>query len=420
MALLLPSRKQWAWQDLEVGLFCHFGINTFADLEWSDGTVPASEFNPTDFDAEQWAAAAKLAGMRYLVLTAKHHDGFCNWPTLTTDYSVKSSPFEGDVVGAVAAACRHQGLKLGLYCSPWDRHEPCYPDEAAYDRFYMMQWTELLTHYGEVTEVWFDGAGSQDHQFDWDNIFKVVYHHQPDGVCFNGWDLRWVGNEDGVAPNPCWNVAEDLWGTTRYLPAECDVPLRKGWFWHPDDEDTRKSLPHLWDIYHRSVGHGCNLLLNVAPDRRGCLPEADVAAIVNLHRMVESVYRDDLAVGAEVRASSQAESEPKNGAANAVDGDRRTRWLAADETGWVEVRFGAARDFDRVMLEEWLPEGERIQRWRLLADDDRELASGEGVGHKRIVRFEPTSAESLKLVIEAALAPPTLRSLRVFLGQDPD
>ncbi|MBI2297330.1 MAG: alpha-L-fucosidase, partial [Armatimonadetes bacterium] len=311
-----------------------------------------------------------------------------------------------------------QGLKLGIYCSPWDRHEPCYADPAAYDRFYMMQWMELLGNYGEVAEVWFDGAGSQDHPFDWERIHRVIYHHQPDAVCFNGPDVRWVGNEDGLAPNPCWNVVDDA-GTPVYRPAECDVPLRGGWFWHPDNEATRKSPAHLWDIYHRSVGHGTNLLLNVGPDPRGLLPEADVAALVNLRRGLDRAYADDLALGRDVTTSSVAGGEPRFGGQNAVDGDPRTRWHAAEESAWLEVRLPDRREVDRAVLQEWLADGERVRRWRLVADGERELAAGESLGHKQIVRFAPAEVASVRLMIEQADQPAAVRALQLFRGADP-
>lgn len=406
-----------------MGLFVHFGINTFADLEWSDGTCSPRLFAPSALNADQWAAAAKLAGMRYLVITAKHHDGFCLWQTATTDYSVAGSPWQdgqGDVIAEVADACRRQGIKLGLYCSPWDRHEPCYADEPAYDRFYMMQWIELLSRYGDVCEVWFDGAGSQDHHFDWPAIYKVVRHYQPHAVCFNGPDVRWVGNEDGLAPDPCWNAIEDDHGRLVYRPAECDVPLRTGWFWHPDNESTRKSPAHLWDIYHRSVGHGANLLLNVGPDRRGLLPETDVAAIVNLHRALQRAYGKDLLAGGEVVTSGDFGREPRNGGRNVADGDPRTRWLADAETAWVEVALPHPAEIDRVVLQEWLPEGERVRRWRLFADGDRLLAAGESIGHKKIVRFEPVTAHRVRLEIVESVAPPAIRAVQAYRGFDPE
>ncbi len=425
MASPRPTAKQLAWQDLETGLFVHFGVNTYADQEWTDGTVEPARFNPVELDARQWARAARAAGFRYLVVTAKHHDGFCLWPTETTDYCVKSSPWRdghGDVLEEVAAACAAEGLKLGFYCSPWDRHEPCYADAAAYDRFYVQQWTELLTRYGPVAEVWFDGAGSQDHHFDWPRIYDTVYALQPEAVCFNGVDVRWVGNEDGLAPDPCWNVVEysGAWPTSRqaaemvYRPAECDVPLRKGWFWHPDpDGQTRKPLPKLWDIYHRSVGHGANLLMNIGPDPSGLIPEADAAAIAELRRTLDRAYGVDLATGASVAASSAQDA-----AGRVADGDRTTAWQADAGTAWVELRLPEPREIDRAVVEESLAGGERIKGWRLLVDG-AQVASGESIGHKKIARFAPVRATTVRLTVDQADEPPALRTIQLYRGEDP-
>jgi alpha-L-fucosidase len=255
-----PTPGQLAWQQAGFGIFCHFGINTFYGKEWSDGTLDPKAFNPTELDAGDWATAAAAAGARYLVLTAKHHDGFCLWPTDTTEYSVKSSPWRGDVVERTAQACRDAGIGLGLYLSPWDRNAPCYADPAAYDEFYQCQLTELCTRYGPLFEIWFDGAGSGGRRYDWDGITRVIDEHPPGAMVFNMGrpTIRWVGNEDGLAADPCWYEVDG-----EYLPPECDVPIRRHWFWQPDDEQTLKSLEHLLAIHYRSVGLGAGLLLNV-------------------------------------------------------------------------------------------------------------------------------------------------------------
>lgn len=282
----------------QFGVFCHFGINTFHAREWSDGTLPAASFNPTRLDATQWAESARLAGASHLILTAKHHDGFCLWPTATTEYSVAASPWrngKGDVVAEVAAACAAAGLGFGIYLSPWDRHEPTWAtDPTRYDRLYEQQLTELCTHYGELFELWFDGAGSEQHPYDWDAIMSVAQRHQPQAMIFNmgAPTIRWVGNEDGLASDPCWYVVDatrksiyddgqdELSGDARYLPPECDVAIRRHWFWQPDDLDTLKSLNHLQAIWYRSVGLGANLLLNVPPNREGLFDEHDRARLI--------------------------------------------------------------------------------------------------------------------------------------------
>jgi alpha-L-fucosidase len=286
-----PTAAQLAWQETGFALFLHFGINTFHGKEWSDGTLDPHTFNPTELDARQWVDTAVAAGAGHVILTAKHHDGFCLWPTDTTDYCVASSPWRdgnGDVVADLAEACREAGIGLGLYLSPWDRNAACYDDPDAYDTFYLRQLTELCTRYGRLTELWFDGAGSENRQYDWDAVMAVIDKHQPDAMVFNMGrpTIRWVGNEDGLADDPCWYVT-DATGTSiydadprslgalRYLPPECDVPIRRHWFWQPDHLHTLKSREHLLAIWYRSVALGAGLLLNVPPDRRGLIDEAD-------------------------------------------------------------------------------------------------------------------------------------------------
>ncbi|MGC4108513.1 MAG: alpha-L-fucosidase [Thermomicrobiales bacterium] len=294
MAIARPTPGQLAWQrERSFAMFCHFGVNTFNSKEWSDGSLPAASFAPTALDCRQWAETARDAGASHIILTAKHHDGFCLWPTATTDYSVASSPWRdgaGDVVAELATACREAGIGLGLYLSPWDRHDPDWEsDPASYDARYLRQLTELCTQYGPLVEVWFDGAGSEHHPYDWDAIMTVVETHQPEAMVFNMGrpTIRWVGNEDGLASDPCWYTVdstaksiytddkEGLAGGGWYLPPECDVAIRRHWFWQPDDLHTLKSVNHLEAIWYRSVGLGANLLLNVPPDRRGLIDDRD-------------------------------------------------------------------------------------------------------------------------------------------------
>lgn len=403
--LAKPTLQQMAWQDLELGMFCHFGMNTFCDQEWGEGTDSPQKFNPAQLDARQWVRTAKLAGFKYFVLTAKHHDGFCLWPTKTTDYSVKSSPWkdgQGDVVREVSDACREEGLQFGLYLSPWDRHEPCYPDKAAYDDFYAEQLTELLTQYGPLVEVWFDGAGSQGREYDWQRIIGLVTQYQPDAMVFNMGQptIRWVGNEDGVAPYPCWNTSESAresmftsdmltWmeGTSSWVPAECDVPIRKRhWFWHPDDESSLHSLEHLMDLYYRSVGHGATLLLNVAPDDRGLLPEVDVQRVIEL--------------GDEIR--------------------RRFDAPLADTTGGgteVTLHLEGEQSVDHVILMEDIAHGERVREYVLEAKckgEWVELVKGSAIGHKKIDKFAAVETSELRVRFTAYAATPIVRKFAAY------
>lgn len=289
----LPTPQQLAWQRAQFGMFCHFGINTFNNKEWSAGQLDPVTFAPTELDPRQWVDVALRAGMKYLILTAKHHDGFCLWPTETTPYSVVSSPGKIDVVQRVAEACQAAGLGFGLYLSPWDRNAECYADPAAYDDFYIRQMTELCTRYGELYEIWLDGAGSEGRTYAWERIMQVIDRHQPEAMIFNMGNktIRWVGNEDGLASDPClyavqsvstsaFTEAQEGSGKWEYLPPECDVAIRQHWFWQDDDIATLKSPEHLLGIIYRSIGRGANLLLNLGPDRRGLLDDADAAALL--------------------------------------------------------------------------------------------------------------------------------------------
>lgn len=390
-AVVRPTRAQLAWQRLGLGLMVHFGLNTFHGKEWSDGTLPASSFDPEALDAREWVDLAVELGAKYLVLTAKHHDGFCLWPTATTDYSVASSPWRdgrGDVVAEVAAACADAGVGLGLYLSPWDRHDPRYPDPAAYADVYVQQLTELCTGYGPLVEVWFDGAGSEGYQYDWQRFMQVVHRHQPDAMVFNMGDptIRWVGNEDGLASDPVeyvvhhtqmsnYTVVTTEFAEALYLPPECDVSVRRGWFWK--EQDAPKSLEHLQAIWYRSVGLGANLLLNVPPDTRGRIDPADAAVV--------------RALGASLRADfGQPVTVPL---------------VRTGPTTW-RGDLGAGADLDHVVLHEQLDGGQRVRR-HTVALDGRVVAGAGTVGATRVHLVPRTAARVLEVEVDdpdAALA----------------
>lgn len=379
---LAPTPGQLAWQLAGFGIFLHFGINTFNGVEWSDGALAPATFRPTELDARQWVRTAVGAGARYVVLTAKHHDGFCLWPTATTPYSVASSPWKdgaGDVVAELAEACGEAGLGLGLYLSPWDRNADCYGDPAAYDAFYVRQLTELCTRYGPLCELWFDGAGSEGRAYDWDAVMAVIDRHQPDAMVFNMGrpTIRWVGNENGLAADPCRYVTHstgisvyddgrtDL-GSARYLPPECDVPVRAHWFWQPDDRDTLKSREELLDIWYSSVGLGAGLLLGVPPDRRGLIDDADRDRLLQ--------FTGELArrLGSPTTA--------------ALTPDGRDLVAAFDRP----VRA------DHVELREDLTRGQRVDGHEVWADG-RLIASGRTVGIRRVHRVEPVTVRELRI-----------------------
>ncbi|GBG11010.1 alpha-L-fucosidase [Paenibacillus agaridevorans] len=420
--LALPTNAQREWQDMELGLFCHFGINTFCDQEWGEGKDSPALFNPDKLDARQWVRTAREAGFRYFILTAKHHDGFCLWPTATTDYSVASSPWkngQGDVVAECAAACREEGIGFGIYVSPWDRHEPSYADPALYDDFYARQLEELLTGYGPLVEVWFDGAGSEGREYDWPRIMGLVKKYQPQAMVFNmgAPTIRWVGNEDGLAPYPCWNTAESarasmftnstshwLPETPRWVPAECDVPIRKDrWFWHPGEEHLLLSLDDLMDIYYRSVGHGATLLLNAAPDDRGLLPEVDAARLIEFGNEIRRRFGSSVA---ETAGVEEAAAEAAESAGFADD---------AAYTTVLPLPMGAV--IDHAVLMEDIAYGERVRKYALEAFADgawKVLHEGSAIGHKKIEAFPPVVAEKLRLRITEAAAEPVIRRMAAY------
>ncbi len=420
----VPTPQQLKWQRIEYGMFCHFGLNTFHNLEWSDGTKNPETFTPSDFDARQWIEVAREVGMKYLVVTAKHHDGFCLYPTKYTDYSVEASPWrngKGDVVREVADACHDLGVMFGFYLSPWDRHEPSYENSAEYDKHFKNQLRELLTGYGEVGEVWFDGAGSEGHVYDWDGYYSLIRELQPDAlIAICGPDIRWVGNEDGVAPDTLWNVVGQ--GDNKvWKPAECDVPIRDHhWFFHTNDEKSLRSIKNLIDIYYRSVGHGANLLLNVSPDRRGLLPDSDVERLREMHAILSETFDTNIAVGKTASASNvRGGDEPGFGAANLVDEKRETYWATDDGVtrASVTIDLGAPATFNRSMVQEHIALGQRVEEFAVEAWTDgqwREVTSGTTIGHKRLNRFPETTARKVRLVIRKSRACPVIEAFGLY------
>jgi len=390
-AVARPTAGQLAWQrERSFALFCHFGINTFHGKEWSDGSLPASSFAPTALDCRQWAETAREAGASHIILTAKHHDGFCLWPTATTDYSVASSPWrngEGDVVGDLAAACRAAGVGLGVYLSPWDRHEPTWnTDHATYDALYLRQLTELCTRYGPLVEVWFDGAGSEQHPYDWEAIMSVVRMHQPEAMVFNMGHptVRWVGNEDGLATDPCWYTVDEtaksiytdekdgLAGGGWYLPPECDVAIRRHWFWQPDDLHTLKSVQHLQAIWYRSVGLGANLLLNVPPNRRGLLDRADRTRLLAFTTSIRERFAHPIA------------------------------GRIAQKGARVTVTFPDAVTFDHLVLREAIEHGQRIGNHRItdIRSGETIVGSVHTIGSQRVHAFPAVTTDAILIEID--------------------
>ena len=418
-ARLVPTPQQLEWQQMELTAFLHFGINTFTGREWGDGKENPALFNPTDFDAEQWVRSLKEAGFKMAILTAKHHDGFCLWPTKTTGHSVAASPWKdgkGDVVRELRDACDKYGIKFGVYLSPWDRNASCYGDSPKYNEFFIEQLTELLTNYGEVHEVWFDGANGEGpngkkQEYDWTAILSTIRRLQPRAVtAIMGDDVRWVGNERGLGRETEWSAtvltpctyarceeqnkalgvkatSKDLGGRDMlvnakelfWYPSEVDVSIRPGWFYHQQEDNQVKSLKHLTDIYFKSVGYNSVLLLNIPPDQRGRISDADV---------------NRLKAFADYRKEIFADNRVKGGlkAWTARPGDTRVYQLKPKS------------EINVVMLREDISKGQRMEAFTveaLTADGWKEIAKGTTVGYKRLIRIPAVAARQLRVKVDA-------------------
>lgn len=421
-----PTAAQLGWQRDELAMFVHFGMNTFTDREWGDGQEDPALFAPTNLDARQWARSARGAGFRAMILTAKHHDGFCLWPTNTTDHSVARSRWRGgagDVVREFVNACAAEGLKAGLYLSPWDRHEPSYGDSPRYNDFYCAQLTELLTRYGRIHEVWFDGANGEGpngrkQTYDWPRIWALVRRLQPEAVIFSdaGPDIRWIGNERGIAGDPNWSTVDPVVvpypgasgdAVTQMLqhgdptgsawrPGETDVSIRPGWFHHAAEDSRVKSPAELVELYFTSVGRNSKLLLNVPPTRAGLLHDGDVANLSNMHRRLQTLFATDLA------AHSSA------------------AWRATGmRTAVLDIDLGRTRRVSVADLREDVTHGQAVARYTLNGTEGgawRLLAHGTTIGYRKLDRFDTASVRRVRLTIDDAVAAPRPVRLALFSG----
>nr|WP_294813750.1 alpha-L-fucosidase [uncultured Sphingomonas sp.] len=436
----VPSLRQWRWHGREQYAFVHFSINTFTDKEWGFGDEDPKLFDPSDFDADQIAAAAKAGGLEGLILTAKHHDGFCLWPTTRTEHCIRNSPYKdgkGDIVREMADACRRAKLPFGVYLSPWDRNHAEY-GRPAYVDYFRAQLTELCTRYGELFEVWFDGANGGDgyyggarearkidapRYYDWPSIVALVHKLQPDACTFDplGADIRWVGNEDGVAGDPCWPTMPNkpydqkegnsgVRGGAIWWPAETDVSIRPGWFYHADEDSKVKGPERLIRLYDESVGRGTNLNLNIPPDRRGRIPDQDVKILKSFGDAIRATFARDLAQGAVAHASHSR--GPGFEAARVLDGNRESYWASpdgvTDPTLTLDLKPGTR--FDVIRLREYLPLGVRVTRFAVDAEIDgnwRTLAEHECISAQRVIRLDaPITPRRVRLrVVEAPVCP---------------
>ncbi len=421
----VPRASQLAWQQDELAIFIHFGVNTFTNREWGDGTESPAIFNPTRLDAGQWARTARAAGFRAMVLTAKHHDGFCLWPTKTTRHSVANSPFRGgrgDVVREFVDACRAENLKVGLYCSPWDRNAPAYGDSPRYNDLFCDQLSELLTQYGPIHEVWFDGANGEGpngrrQEYDWPRFWAHVRGLQPDAVMFSdaGPDIRWIGNERGVAGDTNWSTVDpsvvpipgmsgdavmkmlqdgDPRGSV-WRPGETDVSIRPGWFHHPAEDARVKSVDELVELYFTSVGRNSKLLLNVPPTREGLLHAVDVARLTGMRGRLDAMFSSEATAGA------------------------MASWQAGTGGGTLEVTLPQPATVSVLEAREDITRGQVVSRHGFEGLGSAgwiALGRGTTIGYRRLHRVPPVEVRALRLTIEDALAAPVGVSLRAWRG----
>ena len=432
----VPTEHQLEWQQLETYAFIHFGLNTFNDMEWGYGDTPVTLFNPTHLDCEQWVLTLKNCGMKGVILTAKHHDGFCLWPTETTDYSIKNAPYKqgkGDLVRELCDACKKHGLKFGLYLSPWDRHQADYGYDAYVD-IYHRQIEELVSNYGPLFEFWFDGANGgtgwygganemrsivAENYYDYPKARDIVWQYSPDAAIFGGTvpTLRWIGNEEGKADAMQWCMYktdfESLNNTKTlvrgfkdgeaWLPAEVDVSIRPGWFYHNKEDGKVKTASQLMDLYYNSVGHNANLLLNFPVNQQGLIPSIDSANAVEWYQDLQHDFSDNLLKNCKVTASNVRSR--KYGPQCVLEDDDSHYWATDDNVKRAELIFDfpEATTFRRLLLQEYIPVGQNVEafyldhyingKWLPIEVDEPTTT----IGYKRLLRFAPVNAEKLRI-----------------------
>lgn len=451
----VPSEAQLAWHEMEMNAFIHFTTNTFTDKEWGYGDEDPKVFNPTQVDAKQWISTLKAAGFKGAILTCKHHDGFCLWPTKFTEHSVKKSPWfhgEGDVVKAVSDACKEAGLKFGIYLSPWDRNHAGYGTPIYID-YYRNQLKELFTAYGPVFEMWFDGANGGDGfyggkrekrsikgatYYDWPKTLDLVRTFEPNIIFFSdaGPGVRWVGNERGQAGETNWcTISTDTLfagkggiekllnegseNGTNWVPAETDVSIRPGWFYHAKEDSLVKSPQQLFDIYLTSVGRGSTLLLNVPPDRRGLFHENDVKSLQGFRSLLDQEFKTNLAPSATVTSTSHRGDNEKYAAQNLTDSNKETYWATDDEqtSGTIELEFQQAQTIKYILLQEYIKLGQRVKKFEVKAWKDNQwqpIATATTIGYKRILKITPVETTKIQINILASKASPVISNLEIY------
>lgn len=452
----VPAANQLAWHEMELNAFVHFTTNTFTGKEWGYGDEQPSIFNPTAYNADQWVSIFKDAGFKGVILTCKHHDGFCLWPSKFTEHSVKNSPFkngEGDVVRDVAEACKKYGLKFGVYLSPWDRNHAEY-GTPVYVEYYRNQLKELFTTYGPVFEMWFDGANGGDGYYggkrekrsikgstyyDWPKTLDLVRSLEPQILFFSdaGPGVRWIGNERGVAGETNWNTItpdtlfagkagiekllnEGSENGTHWIPGEVDVSIRKGWFYHAEEDSLVKTPEQLFDIYLTSVGRGSTLLLNVPPDRRGLVHENDVASLKGFRELLDREFKNNLALNKPVYAEKVRGAAERFEGKNMTDGVKDTYWATDDSvtTASFEIDLQGTHTVKYLVLQEYIPLGQRVKSFLVSVEQNgiyEPVQDFTTIGYKRIIRFSnPIACERVKVTILDSKACPVISNVEVY------
>lgn len=453
--LPVPTPQQLAWHEMEMNAFVHFTTNTFTDLEWGYGDEQPAIFNPTRVDAEQWARTLKENGFKTMILTCKHHDGFCLWPSKYTEHSVKNSPYKngkGDIVREARDACKKYGLKFGVYLSPWDRNRADY-GTPAYLTYYRNQLKELFTQYGPVFEMWFDGANGGDGYYggarekrtingaayyDWPTTLQLVRSMEPNVIFFSdaGPGVRWVGNERGIAGETNWNTIstdtlyagkhgiEPLLNTgspdgKQWVPAEVDVSIRPGWFYHAAENSRVKTPEQLFDIYLTSVGRGSTLLLNIPPDRRGLFHENDVKSLQGFTALLKKAFGKNLALKAPVEADSYRDNQPAFAPRNVTDGNKESYWTTDDDktTGSFTITLPANTTVQYVVLQEYIKLGQRVKACSVEVWTEggwSKVADATTIGYKRILKFNPVKTNKVRVNITESKACPVISNVAIY------
>lgn len=449
-----PKKAQMDWQKMEYYMFIHFGPNTFTDVEWGDGKENPNIFNPTDLDCRQWAETAKNAGMTGIIITAKHHDGFCLWPSEYSTHTVRESGWKdgkGDVLKELLQACKEYDLKFGVYLSPWDQNHPAY-GTPEYNQVYANTLAEVYKNYdgAHIFEQWFDGANGEGPNgkkqvYDWALFESTAYKANPNMILFSdiGPDARWMGNEAGVAGKTNWSrlntkgfgrgkeapttqvLNEGNQDGEFWIPAETDVSIRPGWFYSPSTDDKVKTVKKLMDIYYTSVGRNSNLLLNVPPTRKGRISPIDSLRLMEFKRAREASFAHNLVAEASIKASETRGKSKAFSPNNLLDKKYDSYWTTNDETkqAWIEIDLKQSQTFNRILLQEYIPLGQRIAKfnveyWDETLQEWKELTQVTTIGYKRILRFPETTTSRLKITIQESLACPVLNNLEIYLAPE--